>query len=173
MKIRKNNVDKPLSRKTKMSSVITLLMLSAVQTAYASENQSTQKQENDLWQISLGAGAYVAPKYEGAKNYGASPLIVADITFMDHFFLSTTNGAGVHIINHPNWNLGLIANYVPGRKEKDSEYLKGLGDIDSYADVGVFAAWRPGPFSVSLQAMRGTNRVGGTHRCDWPSYDVF
>ena len=164
MKLNRNNIKNTLNAQRRAGLSLGLAILCSTHSVYAEERFIiNQQEEPSLWQLSLGLGAYGTPKYEGAKKYELNPALIVELTFMDHVFLSTSNGAGVYVINQPNWKAGIITSYATKRKEKDNDLLKGLGDVDGYMDVGLFATWNPEPLTVSLQAFQGTNRARGTH----------
>lgn len=129
----------------------------------ATMTDEQKKKEPSLWQASLGIGVFSAPKYEGSDKYKANVLPLLDIVFADRLFLSTIKGAGVYFFENSGWSAGAVANYVTGRKEKDSNRLKGLGDVDAYVDIGAFIEWAPGPINLSLYALQGTNGAKGSH----------
>jgi len=110
------------------------------------------------WDIRLGAGTVVVPKYEGAKNFKAMPLPLIDVTWKDRVYLNPVNGAGVYVVDTPEFDLGVGVTYRFGRDQDDSARLKGLGDIDGGLAGRIFAAYWAGPFSVYANA---TSDFGG------------
>ncbi len=110
------------------------------------------------WDIRLGAGAVVVPKYEGAKKLKAMPMPLIDVTWRDRVYLNPVNGAGVYLVNTPNIDLGVGMTYRFGRDQDDGPKLKGLGDVDGGLAGRIFAAYWAGPFSVYANA---TSDFGG------------
>ena len=129
----------------------------------ANENiEIPQKATQSNWSLSLGGGIAVVPEFEGSDKYEASALPLIEVGYADRVFLSSTKGLGLYVFKQPTWNAGVVANYNFGRKEKDSDLLKGMGDIDGGAELGGFVEWAPEPFSVMLQVTQGTGDVQGT-----------
>ncbi len=107
------------------------------------------------WDLRLGAGATIAPAYEGSDRYklGAMPFLQGN--YRDRVFLngpilganlvSTTLGGG-------SLKLGPLARYDSGRDQDDDKALKGLGNIDGGLDLGGFARYANGPWSLGLSA---------------------
>lgn len=117
--------------------------------------------DESSWTMTVGGGVAVAPEFEGSNKYNTRFVPVVEIEIMNRVFLSTIRGLGVYVIDHPNWNLNVSATYDLGRKEKDSDLLKGMGDIDGGVVFDIYGAWTPGPFTVSLETKYGTGDVQG------------
>lgn len=113
------------------------------------------------WRATLGGGAVVAPEFEGSNKNDVQFAPLVEVELMNRLFLSTDRGIGVYIIDYPDWKLNASATWEMGRKEKDSDLLKGLGDIDGGAAFSIYSAWTPGPFTVSLESKYGTGDVQG------------
>ncbi len=129
---------------------------------YAEEVIKTEPPaEHPNWSISLGGGAIVRPEFEGSDKYNVRFMPILRAEYMQRVFLSTTDGLGVYIFREPLWNVGAVDKYNPGREQKDSEILKGMGDIDPGAELGIFASWTPAPFFVRIEALQGTGDVRG------------
>lgn len=120
-------------------------------------------QEDSDWSVSLGLGFAVAPEFEGSDKYKTQAVPLINIEYKDRFFLSSLDGAvGVYLFREPLWNMGLALGYNQGRKEKDSDLLKGMGNVDGAAEVKVFAEWTPDiPFSAKLELAKGTGDING------------
>jgi outer membrane scaffolding protein for murein synthesis (MipA/OmpV family) len=99
------------------------------------------------WQLTVGAGAIYMPEYEGSGKFkiNALPLLSAQYGERVHFDIT---GVTVDIFKHEGFRLGVKGGYETGRKEDDSEYLRGLGDIDAGGVIGGVISYGKGPFEV-------------------------
>lgn len=110
----------------------------------AAAPSSAQVEESDF-DVVLGLGGGVVPRYEGSDRVRVWPLPVIDVTWRDRLFLHTRNGLGFYAINRENFKLGVGLGYQIGREESDDRRnLDGLGDIDDAAQGKVFARYRWG-----------------------------
>ncbi len=127
----------------------------------ASVNSSDEPASAGDWVISLGGGGVMRPEFEGSDKYDMRFWPIASVNYQNRFFISTQNGLGMKFFHDHNWSVGAAIRYKEGRDENDSTLLKGMGDIDSGAEIGVFGTWTPDPFSVRLEIMQGTGDVEG------------
>ena len=119
------------------------------------------RKEKD-WHVSIGLGAMMMPEFEGSNKYEVKAIPLLNIRYKDRFFLSPSEGGiGVYIVREPLWNMGLAVGYNPGRQEKDSDLLKGMGDINSVADVKFFVECTPAAFTARLEAIKSSGDVKG------------
>ncbi len=111
------------------------------------------------WSFMVGGGAAYVPKYEGAKTMKVAPVPLVDITWKDTVFLGAKGlGAKTTVFDH--LTLGASVGYHPGRKEKDGDRLKGVGDIKSAAESKLFASYALGIVSFDLSANKD---LGGSN----------
>lgn len=112
--------------------------------------------------FTVGAGAGIAPEYQGADEYEAVPalsfsldaLSVGPLSFGDPDPLYRAEG------------LGLIGSfrYVPGRDPGDSDFLAGTEEIDGAVELGVglrYAAETYEVFGVVRQGIGGHDGLVG------------
>lgn len=138
-----------------------IVMAMGTTNLYAQDYGAANSNNQSAWSVSLGAGIMATPEFEGSDKHEARFLPLVHVEYANRFFLSTSNGLGAYIVNRPEWQLGVVAKYNPGRDEDDSSLLKGLGDIDPGAEFGGFAAWTPGPYAFKLTALQGVGDVEG------------
>ncbi|PLW75051.1 MipA/OmpV family protein [Cohaesibacter celericrescens] len=82
------------------------------------------------WDVTLGGGVMIAPKYQGSKKFSATPLPYVDVVWKDTLFLNPMKGLGANIFSSNGFKFGAAASYDFGRKEKDSRTeLAGMGKI--------------------------------------------
>lgn len=113
------------------------------------------------WDLRLGAGAIAGPSYEGSDRYKVSPFPFLQGNYRDRIFItgpilganlvSTSLGGG-------KLQLGALARYDFGRDEDDDDALKGLGNIDGGVDLGGFARYARGPWSLGLSAYQNVSK---------------
>src|SRR5687768_11838037 len=68
-------------------STATILAVSLVTFATTAHSQARDEQAEDVWSVSLGAGAIYRPDYEGSDDYEANGLPVLGISYRDFIVL--------------------------------------------------------------------------------------
>jgi len=123
---------------------------------------SVVAEEKKDWQINLGLGAFVSPAYEGSDEVDVMPFPLIDITWKDRVFFNTGDGLGVHFYNKNDLTLSASIGYEMGRKEDDSNALKGLGDIDDAASANFTMEYDLGPVTPYLGVSKHLGGTDGT-----------
>lgn len=109
-----------------------------------------------------GLALSIAPAYAGSDEFRGRVLPQFDLRWRNGVFLSAAEGLGYQL------NAGPVAYGVQvtadrGRRERDADALRGLGDVKARPELGVFARL---PFgdgsagSVSLRHGSGNDRRG-------------
>ncbi|HMF67796.1 MAG TPA: MipA/OmpV family protein, partial [Phyllobacterium sp.] len=100
---------------------------------YYPENQTTSTPRGEHWwsgdwYLTLGAKGFVAPKYEGAKDYmlSAAPVISLGRAGKSVRFSSLNDNASFGFIDTGVFRAGLTGKLITGRDRGDSDDLKGL-----------------------------------------------
>ncbi|MEP9357037.1 MipA/OmpV family protein [Xanthobacter sp. KR7-65] len=108
------------------------------------------------WKVVLGGGALIAPKFEGSDEYEVSPVPFVSAAFGD-WMTFDPRGATVGLRPIGGVHLSARLGYDTGRQKDDSAHLRGLGDIDFGAVLGVRAAYQAGPleFYTALDRIVG------------------
>lgn len=111
------------------------------------------------WTFRIGAGGLFQPEYEGSDKYEISPVPMVMVSYRDLVFLrGPTLG-----VNAFTWKgarpgdklqLGPLIRYQPGRDQDDSDALRGMGNIDAAAELGIFVTYSTGPWSTGLTVFR-------------------
>ncbi|TGT94240.1 MipA/OmpV family protein, partial [bacterium M00.F.Ca.ET.163.01.1.1] len=57
-------------------------------------------------------------------------------------------GVTVDLLEYDGFKIGVKGGYELGRKEDDSDYLKGLGDVDPGGVIGGIVSYGYGPFEI-------------------------
>ena len=108
--------------------------------AAAQEADSVKNWEEDErgWDFFIGAGVERSAEYEGSDKYKTSAFPGFQAVWNDRFLISP-GGIGAFLVQEENYSLFAGLGYGGGRKESDSTYLRGLGDIE---DGAVFSLGR-------------------------------
>jgi len=109
---------------------------------------------------SLGAAVAVMPEFEGSDRYEAKLRPALNLEF-GPLFLSTSRGLGLNLVSAPGWTVAPALHYRWARKEKDSDLLRGLGDIDDGLEAGGVIRWQPGPAGLGLKVYQGLGSLEG------------
>ena len=108
----------------------------------------------------LGVAVAAKPEFEGSNRYTAQVLPVVNLSY-GPVFLSMGQGLGLDLVSAPEWTVAPALRYRWARKEKDSDLLKGMGDLEDGVEAGGVIRWRPGPAGLSLKVFQGLGRVDG------------
>ncbi|KVN41318.1 structural protein MipA [Burkholderia pyrrocinia] len=83
------------------------------------------------WQVSVGAGMALQPRYAGSDRYRVIGGPNVDVRYRDLFFLSTGEGLGANVLRGPNWRVSLSVGYDLGRRASDDlDHLHGFDNIN-------------------------------------------
>ncbi|WP_372070580.1 MipA/OmpV family protein (plasmid) [Tistrella mobilis] len=121
------------------------------------------------WSLVLGAGAELAPEYEGGEDMEVSPVPLVLFTWQDWLTVSP-GGAEARVARWGQLSVSGRLGYEGGRDQDDADRLKGLGDVDGAATAGLKLAWNPEPFEVYLtvdRALGGNDGLTGTLGLDY------
>ncbi|MGB1263364.1 MAG: MipA/OmpV family protein [Cognaticolwellia sp.] len=111
--------------------------------------------------ISVGVGAFYAPKYTGAEKYEIRAIPLISATY-GRFTIGGMGGLSYDIVKSKGLKAGVSLGYFKGRDESDSKYLRGLGDVDSAATIGTYFKQSFGSFYISGNVKRDfSDDVGG------------
>jgi outer membrane scaffolding protein for murein synthesis (MipA/OmpV family) len=110
------------------------------------------------WHVVLGGGVIIVPKYEGSDEFKVMPVPFVSATFLDIVTINPS-GANIAVYEQGPFELSARLGFEMGRKEDDADRLRGLGDIDMGAKVGMKAAAKFGPAEVFAQVDK---TIGGS-----------
>ncbi|MBV5266041.1 MipA/OmpV family protein [Pinisolibacter sp. B13] len=99
------------------------------------------------WKVVVGAAAFVLPEYEGSDKFRVLPFPIVSASYGDWAHLDTS-GLTVDVYKDGGFRIGVKAGYEFGRKESDSNYLRGLGDVGAGGIVGGIVSYETGPFKI-------------------------
>ncbi|WP_300303134.1 MipA/OmpV family protein [Ferrovibrio sp.] len=140
----------------------TLAQQPAAKSAAAPQSPADGKKD---WDIRLGAGAFFQPDYEGSDDYEVAPLPLVSISYKDLVFLRGPSlGVNAFTWQGPRptdkLQVGPLIRYQMGRDQDDSDDLRGMGNIDSGAELGLFLNYSTGPWSAGVTVFQD---VSGAH----------
>lgn len=134
-----------------MRKMLPLILALSVAAAPAIAQQQKQAEKNPDWLVGLGAGAVVAPAFEGSDQYNLMIFPDIRVSYKDKFFASVPEGIGYNVINSNGWRAGPIGKIRWGREESggspwrvagtETNALRGLGDVDTGFEAGAFAEY--------------------------------
>jgi len=104
------------------------------------------------WDFFLGAGVAYEPEFEGSDRYETNALPALQIVWRDRILL-TPEGLGAFIVSQERYRISAAVGYGGGRDEDDSDYLRGLGDIDDGAVLSLGAQYDLG-FAIATADVR-------------------
>jgi len=113
------------------------------------------------WSFFIGAGVEYEPEYEGSDVYETSAMPGFQAVWRDRFMISPM-GLGAFIINEENFRLSAAVGYGGGRKESDSPYLRGMGDIDDGAEISLGMQYDLGGLVATADVRKFTSGSKGT-----------
>ncbi|WP_082766176.1 MipA/OmpV family protein [Paramesorhizobium deserti] len=138
--------------------------LSPPERAFDQERFEQRFEPKRNWSLILGAGAMYKPEYEGGEDFKVSPIPFVKFTYGEWLEIDP-KGVTVTALKHNGFSLSGTVGYESGRDEDDGDRLRGLGDIDLAATVGVKAAYALGPVELSAaveQTISGSESLIGT-----------
>ena len=118
------------------------------------------------WQVTTGAGLFVAPAFVGAKNYSLYAVPDLRVTYDNTFFVNIKDGIGYALINQDGWRIGPVVTYTFKRSEKNGgsvfrisgdgkSALQGMGDVPGTVSPGGFAEYSLDRYKFRLHVQKG------------------
>ena len=114
------------------------------------------EQQAHEWNVKLGAGFVVSPKFEGADDVMVMPIPFASADFGPYITVSPMD-VTINALDYDGFSVkGKIGSSF-GRDSSDDRHLHGLGDIDSGLALGLDLAYNlePVEFTASLEKTIG------------------
>ena len=113
------------------------------------------------WNFNLGIGVGSAPEYIGGKDYEPVILPLIDIDWRGRAFASTQRGVAFSFFRtNGGFRLGTRLTYDLGRDSGDDPILRGLRNIDSSFEAGLFFDNYSGPWRISADVRKGLQSQG-------------
>jgi outer membrane protein len=138
---------------------VTLVFAAAIGAANAATAQESPAARD--WEVLVGGGALAAPSYEGDDDYRLSILPSIQINYRKKFFASVEGGVGYRVFDTEAFRAGPIARLKFERDDDgdqgfavtgdDTDDLRGLGDVDTSLELGMFAERNVGPVALGAE----------------------
>ncbi len=96
----------------------------------------------DEWKFELGAGAGVAPDYEGSDDYEPVPLFAARIEKGPYFARLQGTKLIANVVPSDIFRAGPLLNYRFKRNNVDDDRVDDLRTVDEAWEVGAFGGFR-------------------------------
>lgn len=135
--------------------------------AFAVAGNAAAEESFPEWRITLGAGGVYAPAYEGDDAYRLSIVPNVEVSYGDRFDASFQNGARYRLVNTPALRLGPIGRVKFSRAEdgqqtfavggEDTDDLRGLGDVDTSIELGLFAEYEVSNLTLTAEARQAVS----------------
>lgn len=91
-----------------------------------------------VWQVQLGAGTGLQPRYEGAGRYYVQPDPLIEVRYRDTAFFSLGEGLGVNLLSRKGERAGVALTYDLGRRADDDPQLRGMGKVSPAPELKLF-----------------------------------
>jgi MipA family protein len=108
------------------------------------------------WNMVVGGGFMVEPKFEGADDFEIMPVPMFMADFGPYVSVDT-EGLTINAFDYEDFSVKGRVGYDFGRDSDDDKHLDGLGDIGAGAVLGLDLAydWEPVEFTVALDKTIG------------------
>ncbi|WP_268965133.1 MipA/OmpV family protein [Rhizobium alarense] len=116
------------------------------------------------WKVTIGTGAIYMPEYEGSDKFDVNPFPIFSAEFGERVSVDIT-GVTVDLYEANGFRVGVKGGYEMGCKADDSDYLRGLGDIDAGGVIGGIVSYEAGPFEAYAtldKTIGGSDGLTGT-----------
>jgi outer membrane protein len=91
----------------------------------------------------VGLGVGMVPDYLGSDNYTVAAAPFFRYTFADseRYLQLIATELSFNVLNHPNFVLGPVLNYRPGRSDVEDDVVDEMDEIDGTVDLGITAGY--------------------------------
>ena len=91
----------------------------------------------------IGVGVGMVPDYLGSDDYtvAAAPFFRYTFAGTERYLQFNVTELSFNVLNHPNFVLGPVVNYRPGRDDVDDDIVDEMEEIDDTVDVGITAGY--------------------------------
>lgn len=103
------------------------------------------------WKVSIGAGEFFKPEFQGSEDYEWLMVPYFDIRFKDTIFLNVKDGLKVNLYKQHGFTLASGLDYHLGRDNEDNARLDGFNEIDSTLEGIIYAKYKLHPIHFTLR----------------------
>jgi outer membrane scaffolding protein for murein synthesis (MipA/OmpV family) len=128
------------------------------------------------WNVNIGGGFRVEPKFEGADDFKIMPIPWISADFGQYVTVDP-RGLTINAWDHEGLSIKGRVGYDLGRDSSDDRHLHGLGDIGAGAVLGLDLAynWEPVEFTLALDKTIGGSdgfsaRFGTAYKIDFGQF---
>ena len=91
----------------------------------------------------VGVGVGMVPDYLGSDDYtvAAAPFFRWTFAGTERYLQLNVTELSFNVLNHPNFVLGPVVNYRPGRSDVEDDVVDKMEEIDDTFDVGITAGY--------------------------------
>jgi outer membrane protein len=143
-----------------------IILLGFLALALSAELRAQEPPPPRSWNVTVGAGAFVYPRYPGSDEYRVIPLPLIQVNYRERVYLgpSTTGvgyGLGAYAVRTPRLGLAVELGGQDSRPESRGDALAGLEGRDAVATAGVSVSYRAGAFEGIVALSQGVNDGAG------------
>jgi MipA family protein len=102
----------------------------------------------------VGAAVIAGRNYQGSDERRTLLVPLLDYQWKSGWFAGTTNGLGYNFSRRPDMDYGIRLTADLGRKASRSSALRGLGDVDTRPEIGVFYNYSLSPSLALTSSLR-------------------
>jgi outer membrane protein len=130
-----------MMKKMMFAVVAVVFALSLASAAQAAGIDSPVSMENVPNVVGVGVG--MVPDYLGSDDYtvAAAPFFRWTLPGSERYLQLIATELSFNVLNHPNFVLGPVLNYRPGRKDVDDHVVDEMDEIDDTVDLGITAGY--------------------------------
>jgi outer membrane protein len=110
--------------------------------------------------ISAGPGLLIVPKYPGAAEQDALPIVDIDAAY-GRFFLNSRHGAGAYLLDTETRHAGVSLWFRRGRHRHDGDRVAHLESIDDAPAAHAFFSQSFGSMALSASVTQALAKTGG------------
>ncbi|MES2069730.1 MAG: MipA/OmpV family protein [Pseudomonadota bacterium] len=141
-----------------MKKILCSALLCSAFSAYAQTSEFAQLTPSRYMSkdanFSLGTAALYLPRYTGSDEHRMAAYPLFDAQWKNGAFFSAVSGLGYNFSKEPTVQYGLRMTAEPAREESRSSKLRGLGDVDTMLEPGVFFNYVPTPNYALVSSIR-------------------
>jgi outer membrane scaffolding protein for murein synthesis (MipA/OmpV family) len=147
-----------------MRALLTIAVIGALPLDLAAQEPA----RHSNWDVTVGTGAIVVPRYTGSEQYQVWPMPVSQVTYRDRVYLGPSTigtlgaGLGAYLLRTGRFRLAAEVGLGPDRPASRADPLAGTDDRDFLTTAGTSLTYDTGPFHAGIAVARGLNDHAGS-----------